>query len=170
MAEFDQNRIFAQSNLMKAYYLQKAYDKTLVYAEKVLNNKTIDDAVKRDAQIFTARAAMQTGDETRGEVAYAEVRKMATAGRIGSRGHFILRLILRIKPQTMSHPIKRFKFWQKIFLATNILGGKGLVLMAKNFYALNDAYQATYILESVITNFSTYEDVCTRSKKYVSKN
>jgi phosphosulfolactate phosphohydrolase-like enzyme len=31
--------------------------------------------------------------------------------------------------------------------------------MAKNFYALEDAYQATYILESVIENFSEYEDV-----------
>ena len=31
--------------------------------------------------------------------------------------------------------------------------------MAKNFYALDDAYQATYILESVIKNFGDYQDV-----------
>ena len=31
--------------------------------------------------------------------------------------------------------------------------------MAKNFYALGDAFQATYILESVISNFPDFEDV-----------
>jgi len=31
--------------------------------------------------------------------------------------------------------------------------------MAKNYYALNDAFQATYILESVISNFTEFEDV-----------
>ena len=31
--------------------------------------------------------------------------------------------------------------------------------MAKNFYELEDSYQATYILEKVIENFSVYEDV-----------
>jgi hypothetical protein len=40
----------------------------------------------------------------------------------------------------------------------------GLVLMAKNFYALDDAYQATYILESVISNFTDYPDVVDEAK------
>jgi phosphosulfolactate phosphohydrolase-like enzyme len=31
--------------------------------------------------------------------------------------------------------------------------------MAKNFYALEDAYQATYILESVIEKFSEFDDL-----------
>jgi hypothetical protein len=38
-------------------------------------------------------------------------------------------------------------------------GAKGLVVMAKNFYGLKDSYQATYILESVIKNFTAYQDV-----------
>ena len=31
--------------------------------------------------------------------------------------------------------------------------------MAKNYYALKDAYQATYILENIIKNFTQYKDV-----------
>jgi hypothetical protein len=31
--------------------------------------------------------------------------------------------------------------------------------MAKNFYALGDAFQANYILESVISNFTEFNDV-----------
>ncbi len=36
--------------------------------------------------------------------------------------------------------------------------------MAKNYYALGDAYQATYILESVITNFSQYTEIVAEAK------
>ena len=36
--------------------------------------------------------------------------------------------------------------------------------MAKNFYELGDAYQATYILEKIIENFAAYEDVVEEAK------
>mgnify|MGYP006170546777 len=31
--------------------------------------------------------------------------------------------------------------------------------MAKNYYRLKDAYQATFILEKVIKNFTQFEDI-----------
>ena len=40
--------------------------------------------------------------------------------------------------------------------------------MAKNFYALDDAYQATYILETVIKNFTDYQDVVEEAKAELS--
>ena len=43
-------------------------------------------------------------------------------------------------------------------------GGKGLVVMAKNFYALGDAFQATYILESVLENFKEFDDIVAEAK------
>ena len=36
--------------------------------------------------------------------------------------------------------------------------------MAKNFNALDDAFQATYILESVIENFTEFDDVVSEAK------
>ena len=36
--------------------------------------------------------------------------------------------------------------------------------MAKNFYDLKDAYQATYILESLIQNFSDYQETVDEAK------
>jgi hypothetical protein len=38
-------------------------------------------------------------------------------------------------------------------------GAKGLIVMAKNFYALKDSFQATFILDSVIKNFGSFPDV-----------
>ena len=37
--------------------------------------------------------------------------------------------------------------------------------MAKNFYGLKDSYQATYILDNVINNFTDYPDVVEEAKK-----
>ena len=47
----------------------------------------------------------------------------------------------------------------KNYSSYRYLGAKGLVVMASNFYGLKDSFQATYILESVIKNFTDYKDV-----------
>ena len=82
-ADIQQNRTFAQSNLMKGYYGQKNYEKTIAYAEKVLRTPSIDNRIKSDAQIFIARSAINTNDEPRAKEAYAEVMKIAS-GIFGS--------------------------------------------------------------------------------------
>jgi hypothetical protein len=43
-------------------------------------------------------------------------------------------------------------------------GAKGLLLMAANFYALKDSYQATFILETVIKNFSDFSDIVAKAQ------
>jgi hypothetical protein len=37
--------------------------------------------------------------------------------------------------------------------------------MAKNFYGLKDSYQATYILENVIQNFTDFPDVVSEAQR-----
>jgi hypothetical protein len=43
-------------------------------------------------------------------------------------------------------------------------GAKGLILMSKNFYELKDSFQATYILDNVIQNFTDFPDVLSEAK------
>ena len=43
-------------------------------------------------------------------------------------------------------------------------GAKGLLLMASNFYALKDSYQATFILETIIKNFSEYPEIVSKAQ------
>lgn len=47
-----------------------------------------------------------------------------------------------------------YKYW----------GVKSYIIMAKNYYALKDAYQATYILENIVKNFSQYKDLVEEAK------
>ncbi|PKA83634.1 tetratricopeptide repeat protein [Ulvibacter sp. MAR_2010_11] len=161
-ADFPQNIIFAQTNSMKASYELKQYAEAVSYAEKVLQNSKIDNSIKSDAQIIIARSAIKTGNESKAKTAYAEVSKIAT-GQLAAEALFYEAYF---KNKEGNHEASNASIQKlaKDYSGYKYYGAKGLVLMAKNFYALKDAYQATYILESVIKNFSEYQDVVDEAK------
>ncbi|WP_222984830.1 tetratricopeptide repeat protein [Flagellimonas meishanensis] len=157
LAEIPQNRTFAQSNLMKGHYKQNEYKKTLEYAEKVLQAPQIDDRIKSDAQIMIARSAMATGDEDLAETAYQKVKAIASGETAAEAWYFDA--YFKNKNQDFEASNVSVQKLAKDYSAHKQWGGKGLVIMAKNFYALGDAFQATYILESVVSNFSEFENI-----------
>ncbi len=165
-ADIQQNRTFAQSNLMKGYYEQKSYDKTISYAEKVLATPTIDNRIKSDAQTMIARSAIKTDDEPRAKRAYAEVLKIASGSLAAEALYYDA--YFKNKEQEYEASSASVQKLAKDYSSYKEWGGKGLIIMAKNFYALGDAYQATYILESVTTNFSQYPEVVAEAKGELS--
>ncbi|NND61649.1 MAG: tetratricopeptide repeat protein [Flavobacteriaceae bacterium] len=165
-ADFPQNIIFAQTNSMKAYYELSDYSNAFKYAEKVLANSKIDNNIKSDAQIIVARSAMKTGDENSAKIAYAEVLKIAT-GKLAAEALYY-DAYFKNKEQNFEGSNASVQLLAKDYSGYKLYGAKGLVLMAKNFYALGDAFQATYILESVINNFTDYPDVVEEAKSELS--
>jgi tetratricopeptide (TPR) repeat protein len=162
-ADFPQNKSFAQANLMKCYYDKKEYDKAVIYADKVSQNPKADANVKADAQIIVARAAMQAGDEDKAKAAYA---KLATT----SKGELAAEALyydayFKTKEGKFDASNVSVQKLAKNYSAFKYYGAKSLVLMAKNFYGLKDSYQATYILDNVINNFTDYPDVVEEAKK-----
>ncbi len=166
-ADYPQNIIFAQSNLMKAYYQLLNYQKTIEYADKVLGNPKIQKDVKSDAKIFTARAALQTNNISRAKAAYAEVQKIAT-GELAAEALYY-EAYFKNEEGNYKASNQIIQKLSRDYPGYRLYGSKGLVLMAKNFYGLKDAYQATYILESVIKNFSDYPDVIDEAKETLKK-
>lgn len=156
-ADFPQNVTFAQSNLMKTYYEQKDYPNAVVYADKVLANPKMDDKVKSDAQIIVARSAMNSGDETKAKTAYAKLQTIAK-GELAAEALFYDAYFKNKEGKFEASNVTIQKL-TKDYSGYKYFGAKALVVMAKNFYALKDSFQATYILDSVIKNFSSYQDV-----------
>ncbi|MEA9411865.1 tetratricopeptide repeat protein [Flavobacterium sp. PL02] len=161
-----QNKTFAQANLMKCYYDKNDYSNSVVYAEKVLQNPKTDENVKSDAQIIVARAAIKSGDEDKAKTAYA---KLATT----SKGELAAESLyydayFKNKENKYDASNAAVQKLAKNYSSFKYFGAKGLVLMAKNFYGLKDSYQATYILENVIQNFTAYPDVVSEAEKELS--
>ena len=156
-ADFPQNVIFAQSNLMKSYYELVNYEEAITYAEKVLTNDKIDNTVKSDAQIIIARSAIHTGDEARAKEAYAEVQTIAT-GILAAEALYY-EAYFKHNENDFEASNASIQTLARDYSGHKEFGAKGLVLMARNFYALKDTFQATYILESVIQNFADYPEL-----------
>ena len=166
-AETEQNIIFAQSNLMKGNYALRNFDLAVTYAEKVLENKKLEPKIISDAQVIIARSALATGDLDKAREAFQIVEETATGALKAEAiyydsffkhqdGNYKLS---NVSVQKLASDFSSFRYW----------GGKGLVIMAKNFNELEDAYQATYILESVIQKFSEFEDVVEEAQTELNK-
>lgn len=166
-AETDQNVIFAQSNLMKGNYALKNYDVAVEYAEKVLANPKLEPKIISDAQIIIARSAFESGDHLKAQDAFKIVEETAT-GELKAEAIYYDAFfknedgnykLSNVSVQKLASEFAPFRYW----------GGKGLIIMAKNFYELEDAYQATYILESVIQKFSDFEDLVNEAQTELNR-
>ena len=165
-ADAIQNKSFAQANLMKCYYDKKDYDNSVKYADKVLQNPKADTNVKADAQIIVARAAMQTGDEDKAKTAYAKL-STTSKGELAAEALYY-DAYFKTKEGKFDASNVSVQKLAKNYSAYKYYGAKSLVLMAKNFYGLKDSYQATYILDNVINNFTDYPDVVEEAKTELS--
>ncbi|MHA3788697.1 tetratricopeptide repeat protein [Flavobacterium hauense] len=162
-ADFPQNVTFAQSNLMKAYYDQEDFANAVIYADKVLANSKTEDRVKSDAQIIVARSAIKTNNEAKAKEAYAKLLTIAK-GELAAEALYY-DAYFKNKDGKYEASNTAVQKLSKDYSGYKYFGAKGLVVMAKNFYGLKDSFQATYILESVVKNFTSYPDVVAEAQK-----
>ena len=135
--------------------------------ESINKNPKTDDKVKSDAQIIIARAAFETGDEAKAKVAYAKVQNIAK-GELAAESLYY-DAYFKNKEGNYSGSNDVVQKLAKNYSSYKYFGAKGLVLMAKNFYGLKDSFQATYILENVIKNFTDYPEVVADAKTTLDK-
>ncbi|WP_028890582.1 tetratricopeptide repeat protein [Tenacibaculum sp. 47A_GOM-205m] len=161
-ANYPQNIIFAQSNLMKGYYNKNDYANAITYAEKVLTTGKVDTNIAEDAKIILARSSFKKNDFLTAEEYFNEASKKAT-GELKAECLYYNAFFLHENKeyeastkavQNLIANYSSYKYW----------GVKSYIIMAKNYYALKDAYQATYILENIIKNFTQYKDVIEEAK------
>ncbi|NQV78443.1 MAG: tetratricopeptide repeat protein, partial [Lutibacter sp.] len=166
-ADLPQNITFAQTNLMKGYYTNKEYNKAVNYAELVLQNAKLDNRIKSDAHIIIARSAIKTENEEVARIAYKEVEKIASGELKAEALYYDAYFENKDGSYRVSNEIV-----QKIaadYAAYKYWGAKGLILMATNYYELQDAYQATYILESVLKNLGEFDDIVEEATKELKR-
>ncbi|WP_369047810.1 tetratricopeptide repeat protein [Tenacibaculum sp. UWU-22] len=166
-ANYEQNKVYAQSNLMTVFYTQKNYKKAVTYAQKVIASSAVEKRVKADAKIVIARSAFKTKDFSTAQTFFSKVEQTA---------------IGELKAETLyynaffKHVNKEYEASNKVvqqlisdYSAYKYWGVKSYIIMAKNYYELKDVYQATYILENIIKNFAQYQDVVEEAQTELQK-
>lgn len=162
-----ENILFAQSNLMKGYYETKLFTKAISYAKKILAKNNLKNTLELDAKTIIARSSIKTNNFIDAEKYYLELELNATG---------------ELKAETLYYNAF-FKNQQKEYEASNktiqklisdysaykYWGVKSYVIMGKNYYNLKDVYQATFILENVIKNFSQFNDIVKEAQNELDK-
>jgi len=162
-ADFPQNVTFAQANLMKSYYEKADYVNAVSSAEKVLSNPKTDDKIRSDAQIIIARSAVKTKDEVKMRSAYGKLLSIGK-GEIAAEALYY-DAYFKNKDSKFEESNKVVQKLAKDYSGYKYFGAKGLVVMAKNFYAMKDSYQANVILEAVVKNFAEFPDVIAEAEE-----
>ncbi len=158
-----ENILFAQSNLMKGYSTLNENDAALNYAKKVLSKDKLDNEVILDAKVIIARTAFKTEDFDTAKEYFTTIEKTAD-GELKAETLYYKAYFLNKENeyenstkvvQGLIADYSNYKYW----------GVKSYIIMAKNYYSLEDAYQATFILENIIKNFGQFEDIVTEAKQ-----
>ena len=105
---------------------------------------------------------MKTNNETKARSAYAQVKSVAT-GEMGAEAQYFEAYFKYVdgNHETSNESVQVLI---KNFSSYKYYASKGLIIMAKNFQALDDVFQATYILENVIQNFAEFKEVAEEAK------
>ena len=147
---------------MKAYYRTKSYKEALNYAKKVTAKDPTDDILLLDAKVIIARTSYKTEDFDTSREYFENIEKEAKGELKAEAMYYNALFAFEDEDYTGSNTIiqnlisnyANYKYW----------GVKSYMVMAKNYYKLQDAYQATFILENIIKNFNQYEDLVKEAK------
>ncbi|HLV51329.1 MAG TPA: hypothetical protein VKY44_05180, partial [Flavobacterium sp.] len=166
-ASNDTNKLFAQSNLMKMAYEDGDISTAAKYAETLSKNTKIDQRIKADATAIGARVAVKNNDEATARKLYDQLNSIATGALKAESLYY---------DAYFKHTDKKYEASNKVvekvvkeYAAYKYYSAKSLVLLAKNFYQLKDSYQATYVLENVITSAKDFPDVVSEAQTELTK-
>ena len=162
LAQFEENKRYAQFNLMQYYFQTQKYPEAIAYAESILALNNIEEQIKWDAYYVLAKAAEASADIAKMSSAFKALEK-------APKGEWAVEALYY--DAATKH--KQLDFAASNTVIENIAqnyggypewGARSLLLMSKNFYQLDDAFQATYILESILENFTQFPDVIKEAK------
>jgi TolA-binding protein len=165
-ADYLQNQLYARSNLMKVHFQLEDFKASKDYATQLLSDVK-DEQIKQDAQIIIARSAMALGDTSTAESAYLELNETSN-GAIAAEALYYKAYFENLR-QEYERSNRSLQVLIKDYSSYKEYAAKGLVVMAKNYDALDDAFQATYILESVIENFQDFPSVLEEAREELTK-
>lgn len=154
-ADLRENILAAQRGLMLSYSATEQNNEAITYAQKLLAAEKVPNEVMAEAHLVYGRAAMKTNDFTAAKREFTSIIKQS--GATAAEARYNLALI--------EFEMKNYKASQtKCFDVINQVPsydywiGKSFLLLADNYIALADTFQAKHTLQSLIENYEKSPD------------
>jgi tetratricopeptide (TPR) repeat protein len=151
LASSKKDKYNAWSGLMESFFLLAKYDSADVYARLILEQGNINAGAQNKASLYLGKSAMARGDY---DVAKDEFLNTlnAAADEYGAEAKYLLGLILFNQKEykqsyetlvSLNNDFSSYEHWV----------GKSFLLLAENYAAQNDVFQARATLQSLIDRF-----------------
>ncbi len=154
---------FASIELMKIYAEENNFAKADQYATLVLANSKNTASVLESARVIKARSFMNSGKDKDAKTAYAALEKSSNT-EVAAEALYAKAYYQNKAKAYQSSNETIFKLANN-YASEQYWGAKALVVMAKNYLALKDKYQASYTADQIITNYAEYPDVVAEAKQ-----
>ncbi len=149
-AELRENVLAAQTGLMRSYYSQPNYNEAIAYAKKLINGEKVSNDIVSEAHLTYGRSALQLNDFVGAKNEYTALSKQSSLA--GAEAKYQLAFIdykmgnfkaSQKKCYDVANQVPSYDFWI----------GKSFILLADNYIALVDTFQAKATLQSILENY-----------------
>lgn len=154
---------FASVELMKIYADEKNFAEAEKYANAVISNTKNSSATLEQAKVIKARSLMNQGKDKDAQTAYSALEKSSNT-EVAAESLFAKAFYQNKGKAFKSSNETVFKLANN-YASEEYWGAKALVIMAKNYLALKDNYQASYTCDEIINNYGDFPDVVAEAKE-----
>jgi len=156
----------AWSGLMESHYLLAQYDSVTAYAKIILEKGNVNAGAQNKASLYLGKAAMAKGDN---DLAQDEFLNTLNSARdeYGAEAKYLLAEIQYFSKQ-YKQCYETLVSLNSDFAAYPEWVGKSFLLLADNYLAMGDTFQAKGTLNSLIDNFPQ-QDVKTIAREKLNK-
>ena len=149
IAEKAQNRFEAQYNLMELLFMSSQYDESYAYASSVLSQEKLDAKIVEEVKLIQAQIDFSRENYDSAITTYTDVAKYAN--KRGAEAKFMVAKIRYLKGDYEGCEKMIYELVNQVPSYPKWIG-KGFILLADNFLAKEDLFNAKVTLQSVIDN------------------
>ncbi len=141
----------ALSGMMESFYLLGQYDSSDHYARQILERAAINTAAENKSSLYLGKSAMAKGDYELAEDEFLNTLNTAR-DEFGAEAKYLLGTIFFLR-KDYKQSIETLMSLNKDFASYDAWVGKSFLLLADNFWAKEDLFQAKATLQSLVDNF-----------------
>lgn len=156
-------RNFANVELMKIFAQENNMVQAEIYADTVIANTKNSNAVLESARAIKARSLMSRGRDKDAQTAYAALEK-STNSAVAAEALYA-KAFYQNKAKAFKSSNETIFRLANNYSSEEYWGAKALVVMAKNYLALKDNYQASYTADQIIANYQDFPDVVAEARE-----
>lgn len=158
------NQSYAHSNLMQIYYDTQGYTDALSEARLLMEVQDLGTDLLSKTWAIKGRCELELNLFDQSKRSFSELQDIAVSKNYLAEAKYYQAFFLNQENQFQSSN-DQLQNLVKEYPEYPEFSARGLLLMARNFIALNDDYQANYILNHLIDNFNAYPDISTEANK-----